>query len=74
MKCRIELLRGLSAHADHDELLKWLGNFENSPKMTFVVHGEANASLFFADKVKDQFSWNTTVPRYQETFELFNGI
>jgi len=74
VKCRIELLRGLSAHADHDELLKWLGNFENSPKMTFVVHGEANASLFFADKVKDQFSWNTTVPRYQETFELFNGI
>jgi metallo-beta-lactamase family protein len=74
VKCRIEVLTGLSAHADKQELLAWLSHFEHSPKMTYVVHGEASASTHLADQIKDDFGWNTCVPRYQESFELFNGI
>ncbi|HAW50733.1 MAG TPA: MBL fold hydrolase [Flavobacteriales bacterium] len=74
VKCNVEMLTGLSAHADYDELMGWIGNLEGSPKMTFVVHGEAKASLHLAEQIKERFAWNTAVPRYLESFELFNGI
>jgi metallo-beta-lactamase family protein len=33
-----------SAHADREEILRWLGGFKRPPGITYVVHGEAGAS------------------------------
>src|SRR4029077_5772232 len=33
-----------SAHADREEILRWLGGFTRPPGMTYVVHGEADAA------------------------------
>jgi metallo-beta-lactamase family protein len=74
VKCHVEHINGLSAHADKSELLTWLSNFEDSPKMTFVVHGEKTVSEEFARTIHDEYGWNSKVPKYLESVELFRGI
>src|SRR3546814_4740788 len=34
----------LSAHADANELMRWLSGFQRPPRRVFIVHGEAQAS------------------------------
>lgn len=34
----------LSAHADGDELMRWLSVFKRAPRRVFIVHGEPEAS------------------------------
>ena len=74
VKAKIYQIDGLSAHADQDELMDWAESFVEKPKMTFVIHGEDEASSTFAEKLKEELGWNTFVPEYLESFELFNSI
>lgn len=74
VKCTVKHINGLSAHADKDELLRWLQGFKNSPKNTFIVHGEQENAQAFSETIRSEFGWNTTVPYYLESFDLFRGI
>lgn len=75
IKCHIESIHGLSAHADQQELHQWLSNFEESPKMTFITHGELENSLALAHYLRIDRQWdNVYIPNYLESFELFRGI
>ncbi len=73
VKCQVRVINGLSAHADQRELLRWLSNFKESPKMTFITHGEIESATVFSKKIKEM-GWNPIIPEYLESFELFNGI
>ncbi|HAI76361.1 MAG TPA: MBL fold hydrolase [Microscillaceae bacterium] len=70
----IDHLDGLSAHADKDELLRWLAGFEDSPKMTFVTHGEPESAKAFAQTIQTELGWHAQAPEYLETVSLFQGI
>ena len=72
--CQVDQVSGFSAHANRDELHRWLGSFTNSPKMTFVVHGEIDASVAMRDYIKKELGWNVAVPEYLESYKLFSGI
>jgi len=72
--CQVEKIEGLSAHADKGELLRWAENFEDKPKLTFVVHGELKSSSAFAETLHQNYGWNVHVPQYKESVELFKGI
>lgn len=62
---------GLSAHADQEGLLGWLGKFDRPPRHCFVVHGEADASAAFASAITRRLDWRgVVVPRFGETFTL----
>ncbi len=75
IKCHVDVINGLSAHADMSELHTWLDNFSDSPKMTFVVHGETANSLALAHHLRMTKGWdNVYLPNYLESFELFRGI
>lgn len=75
VKCHIEHLDGLSAHADKNELLTWLRNFHQQPKITFIVHGEEKSALTFSESIKNELGWpNVYIPEYLESFELFDSI
>lgn len=74
VKCTVEQIEGLSAHADRQELLSWLNGFESSPKKTFVVHGEPKASEALRITIEHDLHWNAVCPAYLETFDLFNNI
>lgn len=72
--CNIVQLEGLSAHADQTDLLQWIATSKKSPKMTFIVHGEKDASNTLKQQIKEKLGWESTVPQYMESFELFDGI
>ena len=59
-------LPSFSVHADHDELLAWLGTAPREPSAVYVVHGEPEGSAALAEAVADRFGWTAVVPTYQE--------
>ena len=73
VKAKVFTITGLSAHADKDELLKWLGGFKAPPKQTFIVHGESESANALAETLS-AMGWNATVPYYLENVELFKNI
>lgn len=69
VRARIASLHALSGHADHDELLHWLGRFERPPRQTFIVHGEPEASQALQADLK-QWGWQTTLPTREAVFSI----
>lgn len=74
VNCRIENMTSLSGHADRSELLSWMKNFKEKPKMTFVVHGENPGLKNYAQAIRETFGWNVIEPEYLESVSLFKGI
>lgn len=55
VNANIEILNGISGHADMKGLLDWLGGFESELQHVFVVHGEDEVTDRFAKTVTDRF-------------------
>jgi metallo-beta-lactamase family protein len=70
VRAGIYTLGGLSAHADRDALLDWLARFEQPPRRTFVVHGEAETAAGFAATVRARFGWRVEVPANGDAYPL----
>jgi metallo-beta-lactamase family protein len=70
VRARVETIGGLSAHADADEILRWLGGFVRPPKRVFIVHGEPESSAALKARIERELGWNTHIPTYCETAEL----
>ena len=66
----IEEIHGFSAHADQDDLLRWLGHLQNPPRQLFVTHGDEKVSQMLADKLQREWNWPVAVPEYQQEYEL----
>jgi metallo-beta-lactamase family protein len=60
----------LSAHADQQELLAWLGTAPSVPRQTFVTHGEAVAADTLRLHIKDRLGWPVMAPEPMETVTL----
>ena len=60
----------MSAHADSDELLRWLSGFRRPPKRIFVVHGEADAAEALRERIQRELGWSVSVPLQGQQFEL----
>jgi metallo-beta-lactamase family protein len=70
IRAEVADLTMLSAHADSNELVRWLEGFKSAPKETFVVHGEPSASAALHARVVGEFGWKCTIPKYRATFTL----
>jgi metallo-beta-lactamase family protein len=70
VRASIHTIGGLSAHADRDALLAWLGNFTAPPGRTFVVHGEAATACGFADTIAARLVWKAEAPPAGSHFDL----
>jgi metallo-beta-lactamase family protein len=70
VKAHIERIDGFSAHADRNELLRWLGTLETTPKHVFVTHGEPDAAASLRDLIAEQKGFEASVPEYLQTVEL----
>jgi metallo-beta-lactamase family protein len=64
VRARVAQINGFSAHADRDELFRWLSSLKRPPKHVFVVHGEPETALQFADVIRKRTGWNTSAPEY----------
>jgi metallo-beta-lactamase family protein len=60
----------LSAHADADEIMRWLRNFKRPPRMTFVTHGEPHASDVLRLRIQDELGWSCCAPEQLERVSL----
>jgi metallo-beta-lactamase family protein len=74
VRCQVKVVNGLSAHADQLELLRWLSGFKQSPKFTFITHGEPEAAKTFSKTINEKLGWESIVPEYLESVNLFEGI
>ena len=55
VNARIEVLAGISGHADMNGLLNWIDGFKEKPSHIFVVHGEDSVTDSFAATITDRF-------------------
>ncbi|MGE0101804.1 MAG: MBL fold metallo-hydrolase RNA specificity domain-containing protein [Blastocatellales bacterium] len=70
VRARIERLENLSAHADYEEILRWLSGFKRPPRKVFLVHGESGAMNALKQKITEKFGWSVQIPDYLEKFNL----
>jgi metallo-beta-lactamase family protein len=66
VSARIVQMNGLSAHADRDELFRWLSGLRTPPLHLFVTHGEPNVSHYFANSLRERTGWDISVPKYKD--------
>jgi metallo-beta-lactamase family protein len=70
VRARIVQMDQFSAHADRDDLVRWLGGMRNPPRGVFVVHGEEEAAHSFRDHLAQKTGWRVEVPAFGELFGL----
>lgn len=70
VRAEVVSLDMMSAHGDSNELRRWLDGFEAPPRMTFVTHGEPQASDSFRRRIADELGWAVRVPEHGERVEL----
>jgi metallo-beta-lactamase family protein len=64
---RIELIDSMSAHADCDEIMRWLSGFSTPPSMTYLVHGELAPLEALRARIASNKQWAVHIARQQET-------
>jgi metallo-beta-lactamase family protein len=69
VKASIYSFRGMSAHADRDGLLKWVGSFDPKPQKVFVVHGEEDVCDIFTEKLIAD-GYGAYAPKFASSYDL----
>ena len=67
---RVETIDGLSAHADQDEILRWLSGFKRPPRKTWIVHGEPGPASRLASVIQEKLGWVAEVARDGQKVEV----
>ena len=68
---KIASFDGFSGHADKNELSKYIESLTGDIKNVYVVHGEEESSLAFADTIRSiKPKAEVVVPELNESFEL----
>lgn len=70
VRADVEELSMLSAHADANELTRWLAGFRRPPSRVFIVHGEDDASEALRIRIGRELGWKATVSRQNQAFKL----
>ena len=70
VNARVAHLDSMSAHADADEILRWLRGFKRAPAETFIVHGEPEAAAALEQRLSSELGWRARVARHAQTVEI----
>jgi metallo-beta-lactamase family protein len=60
----------MSAHADANEIMRWLGTLKQAPANTFLVHGEPGPIDALAARIASELKWTVTAPAWNQQVEL----
>jgi metallo-beta-lactamase family protein len=66
----IAAIDSMSAHADQQEILTWLGGFNEPPSLTCLVHGEPAPMDTLKSRIEHELKWTVRTPGHQETIAL----
>ena len=67
---RIVAIDSMSAHADANEILRWLGGFQRPPALTCLVHGEPGPMDVLKARIERELGWTVKTPAHQEKMTL----
>lgn len=70
VRAQIKSINSMSAHADYQEMLNWLGNFKHAPRKVFITHGDQEATQALKNKIEQKFNWSCVIPEYLQTETL----
>jgi len=70
VRMKIEKIDGFSAHADMNDLQRWLSSFKSPPKHVFLIHGEEKSILSLEDYLHSKGGWEVSAPIYMEEYDL----
>lgn len=70
VRAEVKNLDMLSAHADANELMRWLGGFKRPPRMTFITHGEPAAADALRHRIEEERGWPVLVPDHGQQVKL----
>lgn len=70
VRARIEKLNALSAHADREELFRWLSHLHDPPKRLFLVHGDYEVQKEFKASIEERLGWTVDVPAPGDSFDF----
>lgn len=61
VRATVEVISGLSGHADKNEILRWLHGFGVPPRWTYLVHGEPDAATSLKETIETRRGWNVAI-------------
>lgn len=70
VNAKVIALSNVSAHADYQELLDWLGKIKTAPRKIFITHGDPDAAEALKKKIATTFAWPCVIPEYLQVVEL----
>ncbi|MCD7857792.1 MAG: MBL fold metallo-hydrolase [Clostridiales bacterium] len=74
VRASIVQLDGMSSHADHDALIRWVSQFDQPrPAQVFVVHGDGPVCEGFAAEL-NRMGYPAHAPEWREVFDLASGL
>jgi metallo-beta-lactamase family protein len=71
LKCQVRTIHGLSAHADADELIRFLTPAMSPQTEAFVVHGEVPQAEAFAQRLVAAGIARATVPAMETSVDAY---
>lgn len=73
VNAHIMTLVGMSGHADKNGLIGWINGFSKKPDKVFIVHGEDQVTMSFADCLKDEYGFDAYAPYSGTVFDMAAG-
>ncbi len=70
VQARIERLDSMSAHADGNEILRWLRQFPRPPLLTCLVHGEPEPMDALKARIEKELGWTVRTPGPGDRVEI----
>ncbi len=70
---QIEKINGFSAHADQQELIRWVEPMSKQLKKIFIVHAEKNTADEFAQVLANKLHKDVDIPQYGDVFDSINN-
>jgi len=69
-KMQVAEIEGLSAHADHAELMDWMDSIKNKPERIFIIHGEKESAEALQKGIKETYGWDAEIPQLYTIEEI----
>ncbi|OYW03966.1 MAG: hypothetical protein B7X11_03225, partial [Acidobacteria bacterium 37-65-4] len=70
IRAHVASFDSMSAHADANEIMRWLGNFQKPPQLTCLVHGEPVPMDTLKARIERELSWTVKTPIQGERITL----
>ena len=70
VRADVRQVPALSAHADQDGLVEWVGGLRKPPRAVFLVHGEPKSRDALSAALRSKYGWTVARPEEGEAVEL----